>query len=662
MAIDLHQFHRTFFEESMERVTEMESELLRIEANAGQFSGSNTLGAGREALNTIFRAAHSIKGGAATFGFTAISDFAHVLETLLDDLREARIEVNPGLLTTLLRSVDVTRSLLVATRDGAAVDIAQVASVREALEALHASSPAHATADRRQLARSASAPAPLVSERGWRIDFRPHTNLFLTGNDPLRIFRDLANHGALRVTLSATGLPGWKDFDPGNCYLSWVADLEGRILHSTVKDAFSWVEEDCDLRIESWAAPQAGAAPEDESGASVQQSIRVNLKKVDALVDLVGELVITQTMLSRFQENFDARDLEKLQHALLQLERNTRDIQESVMRIRMLPVGFALNRLPRIVRDLSQHFGKKVDLRIIGEQTELDKTVIELLADPLMHLVRNCMDHGIEHPDERRAAGKNETAVLRVEAYQKGGNVYIEIEDDGRGLQRYRILAKAIERGVVTADAATTPEQIDQFIFLPGFSTSEEVTGVSGRGVGMDVVRNNLRALGGSVEVESRGGKGTRFTLRLPLTLAIIDGMILKVGSQTYIAPLLSVLESLHLSSGSISRPAGGPEIFTYHDNEHLPIFRLHELFGVADAATEIEQGIVVVVESEGKRAGIFVDQLLGQQQVVVKSLESHYRKVEGVATATILGDGDVVLVLDIGSLVRLAADRQQAA
>jgi len=332
------------------------------------------------------------------------------------------------------------------------------------------------------------------------------------------------------------------------------------------------------------------------------------------------------------------------------------------MRIRMLPVGFALNRLPRIVRDLGKHFGKKVELKIFGEQTELDKTVIERLADPLMHLVRNCMDHGIETPDERRAAGKSELSVLRIEAYQKGGNVFIEIEDDGRGLRRDRILAKAIERGLIPADASPTPEQIDQFIFMPGFSTAQEVTGVSGRGVGLDVVRNNLRALGGSVEVESRGGKGTRFTLRLPLTLAIIDGLIVKTGRQSHILPLLSVVESLHVKRDRVSRPAGGSEIMTYQGEACLPLFRLGDLFGIRDAENDIENGIVVVVESEGRRAGIFIDQLLGQQQVVVKSLETHYRKVDGVATATILGDGEVVLVLDIGSLIRMGGEKQQVA
>jgi two-component system chemotaxis sensor kinase CheA len=332
------------------------------------------------------------------------------------------------------------------------------------------------------------------------------------------------------------------------------------------------------------------------------------------------------------------------------------------MRIRMLPVGFAFNRLPRIVHDLGQQLGKKVDLRIFGEQTELDKTVIERIGDPLMHLVRNCMDHGIESPAERKAAGKSEVAVLRIEAYQKSGNVYIEIEDDGRGLMRDKILAKAIERGLVARDAVLTPEQINDLIFLPGFSTAVSVTGVSGRGVGMDVVRSNMQALGGSVELFTREGVGTRFTLRLPLTLAIIDGLIVQVGTQTYIAPLLSVVESLSLARERISRPAGGTEVFDYHGGEVLPVLRLHEVFGVDGAVTDISRGIVVVVEIEGRKIGMLVDQLIGQQQVVVKSLESHYRRVDGVAAATILGDGEVVLVLDIATLVRLAGERRAAA
>jgi two-component system chemotaxis sensor kinase CheA len=664
MAIDLRQFHQTFFEESLEGVAEMESELLRIEAaGTGGRRGTDSFEADREALNTIFRAAHSIKGGASTFGFTAISDFAHVLETVLDDLREGHIEKNRRVLTALMRSVDCLRALLFGARDGTPVDTALVSSVRETLEAVHEDG-GGGSADRRKSGRAA--PAPQVSETGWRIDFRPHPNLFLTGNDPVRIFRELTVLGTLRATASTAGLPAWSALDPASCYLSWVLELEGRIAREAVTEVFSWVESDCDLRIEPMESerPEAAARAADggASAGGAQQSIRVSLPKIDALVDLVGELVITQTMLSRYQSGFDPRDLSKLQDALGQLERNTRDLQESVMRIRMLPVGFAFNRLPRIVHDLGQQLGKKVDLRIFGEQTELDKTVIERIGDPLMHLVRNCMDHGIETPAERKAAGKSEVAVLRVEAYQKSGNVYIEIEDDGRGLMRDKILAKAIERGLVARDAVLTPEQINDLIFLPGFSTAVSVTGVSGRGVGMDVVRSNMQALGGSVELFTREGVGTRFTLRLPLTLAIIDGLIMQVGTQTYIAPLLSVVESLSLARERISRPAGGTEVFDYHGGEVLPVLRLHEVFGVAGAVTDISRGIVVVVEIEGRKIGMLVDQLIGQQQVVVKSLESHYRRVDGVAAATILGDGEVVLVLDIATLVRLAGERRAAA
>jgi len=659
MAIDMRQFRQTFFEESLEGLTEMETELLQIESQAAD----GVLSADREALNTIFRAAHSIKGSAATFGLTAISDFSHVMETLLDDLRDARVELSARLVSTLLQSVDILRGLLIATRDGSPVDVSRVASVRESLEALHATAPNSAPADRRQQDRPAAPVPNAMSERGWHIEFRPHLNLFLSGNDPIRIFRDLATHGTVRAKPDLKALPAWNDLDPGNCYLSWVVDLEGPIALDVVKEAFSWVEGECDLKIEPLASKAAaGVRDEDVASAGAQQSIRVNLQKVDALVDLVGELVITQTMLNRYQEGIELDDVSKLQSALAQLERNTRDIQESVMRIRMLPVGFALNRLPRIVRDLSKHFGKKVELKISGEQTELDKTVIERLADPLMHLVRNCMDHGIETPDERREAGKSEVSVLRIDAYQKGGNVFIEIEDDGRGLRRDRILAKAIERGIMSPESTPTPEQIDQLIFMPGFSTANEVTGVSGRGVGLDVVRNNLRALGGSVEVDSHGGKGTRFTLRLPLTLAIIDGLIVKSGKQSFILPLLSVIESLHLNEDRVNRPAGGAEVITYQGGECLPLYRLNDLFRIRGAESAIENGIVVVVESEGTRAGIFVDELLGQQQVVVKSLETHYRKVDGVATATILGDGEVVLVLDIGSLIRMGNVRQQVA
>jgi len=671
MAIDLSQFHQTFFEESLEGLAEMEAELLRIEAGISGDDHTALFEADRESLNTIFRAVHSIKGGSSTFGFKQVAEFSHVLETLLDDLREGRCEKSRALVSVLLRSVDTLRALLQSAQDGTEVMQSVVDGMLGELKQFQETD--NATKDNH---RDANESHDNVS--GWKIEFKPHRSLFLTGNDPLRILRALSDMGALEVETDTGSLDAWKEFNPEECQLSWRLRLHANVPERQIRDTFMWVLEECDLVLEpilSAAAAPTSTKPksanerraadrrqgERRDGQSAAQSIRVSLPKIDEMVDLVGELVITQTMLNRFNGNMDIRDLPLLYESLSQLERNTRELQESVMRIRMLPVSFAFNRLPRAVRDLGQQLGKEVELKIIGENTELDKTVIERISDPLMHLVRNCVDHGIEMPDKRKQLGKSQTAVVRVEAYQKGGNVVIEIEDDGAGINRERVLSKAIERGLVDADAGLTPEEIDELIFQPGFSTAEVVTGVSGRGVGMDVVRSNIRGLGGSVELSSTAGKGTLFTLRLPLTLAIMDGLSISVGEQTYILPLLSVAESVCLEANKISRPGGGAELFAYQD-DYLPLLRLHKLFNITPKYTEITDGIVVVVDVEGKQAGIFVDELVGQQQVVVKSLEAHYKKVDGIATATILGDGDVALILDISTLARMAHKNAETA
>jgi two-component system chemotaxis sensor kinase CheA len=672
MAIDLSQFHQTFFEESLEGLGDMEAELLRIEAGISGDDHAVLFEADRESLNTIFRAVHSIKGGSSTFGFNQVAEFSHVLETLLDDLREGRCEKSRALVSVLLRSVDTLRALLQGAQDGTEVMQSVVNGMLDELRQFQVTD-----------AGSRQHPAQGTSQAGetssWKIIFKPHRNLFLTGNDPLRILRALAEMGKLEVNADTSALPSWKEFNAEECVLSWTLHLHAPVTEQQIQDIFMWVQEECDLELQpiaataseqGKAAAQIGQKKEQrgaerrqedrrvgdrrESQSSVAQSIRVSIPKIDEMIDLVGELVITQTMLNRFNGSMDMRDLPLLFESLSQLERNTRELQESVMRIRMLPVSFAFNRLPRAVRDLGQQLGKEVELRIIGEHTELDKTVIERISDPLMHLVRNCVDHGIEMPSERKRAGKPETAVVRVEAYQKGGNVVIEIEDDGNGINRERVVKKAVERGLVEPDADLSAEEIDELIFLPGFSTAEKVTGVSGRGVGMDVVRSNIRALGGSVELKSTPGAGTLFTMRLPLTLAIMDGLSISVGDHTYILPLLSVAESVCLESNQISRPGGGSELFAFH-GDYLPLLRLHKLFGITPKYTEITDGIVVVVDVDGKQAGILVDELVGQQQVVVKSLEAHYKKVDGVATATILGDGDVALILDISTLASMA-------
>ncbi|MGB3839832.1 MAG: chemotaxis protein CheA, partial [Rhodanobacter sp.] len=413
------------------------------------------------------------------------------------------------------------------------------------------------------------------------------------------------------------------------------------------------------------ASPAPASAPrpvrEAAAASSEGSSIRVGIDKVDALINMMGELVITQSMLSDIGEHFHLSQLERLREGLLQLERNTRELQESVMRIRMLPIGSVFNRFPRLVRDLERKLGKQVKLELHGEHTELDKTVLEKIGDPLVHLVRNAIDHGLESPEQRRAAGKNETGTLRLDAYHEGGNIVVQISDDGAGLNRAAIVAKAEQRGLIRPGQEVDDAEVAELIFQPGFSTAAQATDLSGRGVGMDVVRRNVRDLGGSVGVRSQSGKGSVFTIALPLTLAIIDGLVTAVGEERYIVPLISIVESLRLRPEMVRKIAGGGEVFHFR-NEYLPIMRLHRAFGCNAAITEIERGIVVVVEEEGRRVGLLVDDLLGQQQAVVKSLEAHYQRVQGISGATILSDGSVALIVDVCGVVRLGQRGKAAA
>ncbi|HEY2643880.1 MAG TPA: chemotaxis protein CheA, partial [Galbitalea sp.] len=389
-------------------------------------------------------------------------------------------------------------------------------------------------------------------------------------------------------------------------------------------------------------------------------SIRVSVEKIDELMNTVGELVITQAMLSQLGAALEGGNAEKLRAGLAQLERNTRELQESVMRVRMLPISFVFSRFPRMVRDIAQRLGKQIDLKLTGEQTELDKTVLEKIGDPLVHLVRNSIDHGIEMPDVRVAAGKEAVGTVHLDACHRGGNIAVEVSDDGGGLDKDRIIAKARQRGLVGPNDILTDDQIHDLIFLPGFSTAEKTTDLSGRGVGMDVVRRNVKELGGKIELRSEQGKGSRFIITLPLTLAIVDGQSVAVGTETYIIPLISIVESMRLKETSISRLSGHNEVFSFR-GDYLPIIRLHELFGVEPRARALHEGLVVIAEGDGRRVGLFVDDLLGQQQVVIKSLEVNYGHVEGVSGATILGDGSVALILDVTGIIHAASMRAAA-
>ncbi|MCB1746411.1 MAG: chemotaxis protein CheA [Gammaproteobacteria bacterium] len=685
MSIDIAQFHQVFFEESFEGLEVMESGLIDLEIGRPD----------SEAINAIFRAAHSIKGGSGTFGFTAISDFTHVLETLLDEMRNGTRDVTREAVDVLLLAVDSLREMLSAARDGSDFDAAAVAEVHDRLEELlklgHGESTAVDAAD--ATAPAAAAPA---STGAWLIRFVPHPHLFTTGNDPVRILRELCALGEAQVQADCSRLPDYAEFDAETCYLAWTINLDGNVEESAVREVFEWIEDDADISlirehdeedVAVTAAPVADAttaqdapalqvAPpvddrrsgddrregEDRRGgdrraaggsASGTSSIRVDIGKIDTLINLVGELVITQSMLGNFDEDSGQIDYDKLREGLAQLERNTRELQESVMRIRMLPISFSFNRFPRLVRDLSSKLGKQVELKIVGEQTELDKTVLEKIADPLVHLVRNSLDHGIEPPADRIAAGKSAHGTVTLAARHEGGNIVIEIGDDGAGLNPEKLLAKARERGLVGAEEILPEDKIHELIFHPGFSTAKEVSDVSGRGVGMDVVKRNIKELGGVIELDSKFGHGSTIRIRLPLTLAILDGQLVRVGGQTYIVPLVSIVESLQAQSDRVKSVAASAELYRLR-GEYIPIVRLYEVFGVEPQSRVLEQGLLVVVEGEGQRAGIFVDELLGQQQVVIKSLETNYRRVEGISGATILGDGTVAMILDAGGLIAL--------
>jgi two-component system chemotaxis sensor kinase CheA len=702
MSIDLTQFHDAFFDESFEAVDSMEAALLKLDTGSPD----------PEAINTIFRVAHSIKGGSATFGFGEIASFTHSLETLLDELRSRRMTVTQRICDLLLRSVDILRAMLRAAKAKQPIEMQSVADLQLDIEVVIvqrdagvAASPALMLSSGESLAatdaqRRASAAARTVE---WLIQLRPGPLFFERGTDPLRIFRELSVLGALTVTADLDALPACQELDPRRCYLSWSLVLVSDAPEAAIREIFEWMNADCELVVTCRAGAPAPASPTEEARGSdaaaedilttaapaaaappvaavaapvielVQPaqmpqaghaaesgSIRVGVEKLDELINTVGELVITHAMLSQICHSISGPAAEVLRSGMQQLERNMRQLQEGVMRVRMLPISVVFSRFPRMVRDLAQRLDKQVELKIVGETTELDKTVLEKIGDPLVHLVRNCIDHGIENAKARMAAGKNPFGTLQLNASHRGGNIAIEVADDGGGLDCERIVAKARAAGLVGANDKLSEAEIQQLIFLPGFSTAEVTTDVSGRGVGMDVVRRNVTDLGGKIEVRSERGKGSQFLITLPLTLAIVDGLSVGVGDQTYILPMMSTIESLRLAPSQVTTIADGREVFAFRD-EYLPIIRLYQIFGLNPRARALHDGLVVVVEGAGRRVGLFVDDLLGQQQVVIKSLETHYGRVSGISAATILGDGSVALILDVADLIRSASHREAA-
>jgi two-component system chemotaxis sensor kinase CheA len=704
MSIDLSEFHDVFFEECFEGLDVMESGLLSFDH-----------GTDIEEINSIFRAAHSIKGGGASFGFMDISSFTHVMETLLDEMRDGRREVTRECVDLLLESVDVLRSMINAARDKTDSDPTRINEVKQKLEATLAGESggvaAAASADKPDEGAS-TATSDAAGPAGWKIVFRPHPDILKNGNEPGRILRELDALGELHVTADTSGIPPLAEMDPAQCYLAWEIELIGEIDREVIDELFIWVADGSHLEItptgtaaaaqtpciddepagqaasadrqpaQAEQEPQQSAADAAEqqtdnpdpapvgnkpaadtakgnSGNKESGSIRVAIGKVDELINMVGELVITQSMLSQISDQLtggDQKMLEKLLDGIAQLERNTRELQESVLLIRMLPISFSFSRFPRLVHDLSGKMGKKIELKMVGEQTEVDKTVLEKIGDPLVHLVRNSLDHGIEMPDIRKAAGKPETGTLELCAFHDGGDIVIQVIDDGAGLNRERILQKAIEKGIIDEHEDPSDERVFNLIFAPGFSTADQVSDVSGRGVGMDVVRRNVRDLGGNVSIDSNTGAGSTVTIRLPLTLAILDGQLACLGKETYIVPLVSIVESLQMQGELISSITGESELYRLRD-EYIPIIRLNDLFGMTSGTRALEDGLLMIVESEGQRVGLFVDELMGQQQVVIKSLETNFMHIQGISGATILGDGTVALIMDIPGVIQRHLD-----
>ena len=654
-TISVAQFHKVFFEESLEGLDAMEAALLALDE-----------GGDAELVHSIFRAAHSIKGGAATFGFPEMAAFTHEAESLLDQVRDGRRGIDKTIVELMLRTVDCLRGMFDRAQAGQPLADTESENLKRQLAA---------AVGRDVPAATVKAVAKPAASNEWIIQFRPHAGMLAGGNDPLRLLRELAALGQLVVEAQLDRVPTLDALDPTECHLGWRIELTGAVSRDAIAAVFEWVEDECDLSIESRvavapppvpvveavaAAPGAGGTARSAASSNDAGSVRVGIDKIDSLIDLVGELVITQAMLDQFREEFDPSRLSMLQEGLAHLARHTRTLQESVMGIRMLPIGSVFNRFPRLVRDLSQKLGKQVKLEMVGEHTELDKTVLEKIGDPLVHLVRNAIDHGLEMPEKRRAAGKNDVGTLRLEAFHRGGSIVVEIVDDGAGLNRDAIIAKALQKGLIKSGDDISDEAVGDLIFQPGFSTAAVTTDLSGRGVGMDVVRRNVVDLGGNVAIKSRAGMGTTFTITLPLTLAIIDGLSAAVGDECYIVPLVSIVESIQLPADAVRSVTGGGELFRFR-GEYLPIVRLHQQFGCANARQNIEDGLVIVVEADGNQVGLYVDELIGQQQAVVKSLEANYRRVDGISGATILADGSVALIVDIAGLIRLQGRRKAA-
>lgn len=669
MSMDISDFYQTFFDEADELLADMEQHLLNLVVDDPD----------AEQLNAIFRAAHSIKGGAGTFGFTILQETTHLMENLLDEARRGEMQLNTDIINLFLETKDIMQEQLDAYKSSTEPDAASFEYICNALRQLALEAKGESVPP---IAGNARLSVVANSQQQEAEDVQTpmesgKTQIMLTrlkSGEPEMLEEELGNLATLsQVSKTADSLTAIIDGDVNQddivavlCFVIEADQIEFSTV-SAVAEAEPMVEEVVAAPVElplavavNSSVPVARVEREKPAARSNEStSIRVAVEKVDQLINLVGELVITQSMLAQRSNALDPVSHGDLITSMGQLQRNARDLQESVMSIRMMPMEYVFSRFPRLVRDLASKLGKQVELTQIGSSTELDKSLIERIIDPLTHLVRNSLDHGIELPEARLAAGKSAVGNLILSAEHQGGNICIEVTDDGAGLNRERILAKALSQGMSVSESMTD-EEVGMLIFAPGFSTAEQVTDVSGRGVGMDVVKRNIQEMGGHVEIKSKQGAGTTIRILLPLTLAILDGMSVKVSEEVFILPLNAVMESLQPREEDLHPLAGGERVLEVR-GEYLPLVELWKAFEVQGAKTEATQGIVVILQSAGRRYALLVDQLIGQHQVVVKNLESNYRKVPGISAATILGDGSVALIVDVSALQGLNREKRLA-
>jgi two-component system, chemotaxis family, sensor kinase CheA len=688
---------QTFFQECEEQLAELESGLTNMDGGA----------ADSETVNAVFRAVHSIKGSAGIFALDDLVRFAHVFETTLDAVRSGRLNATSEVIKVLLRASDTLSDLVRAARGDGAADDAKTQKVVAELTKL-ISPGASQSAPAAQAMPAEAKPEPAApAEKAWVISFKPRAALYANANEALPLLRELARLGQTDVVLDASALPSLTDLDPEGAYLAWTVTLHSACEESAIREVFEFVEDDCVLEVSAQApasidefdgadlgegfefeiyapggegvefeiyAPSAESEPavlpavehaaqgpveamaaKAEAGAPVGATIRVDLDRVDRLINLVGELVINEAMLSQRVLEAGISRASAVVMALEELEHLTREIQDSVMAIRAQPVRSVFMRMPRLVREVAAQTGKQVRLLTEGEGTEVDKTVIERISDPLTHMIRNAIDHGLESPEGRIAAGKPLEGTVKLTAVHRSGRIVLEVSDDGGGINRARVKQKAIENDLISPDAQLTDNEIDNLIFLPGFSTAQTISNISGRGVGMDVVRQSVQALGGRISITSVPGVGSTFTLSLPLTLAVLDGMVVRVGKHTLIVPLGTVIETLKPKAENVHALDAQQSVLSLRGG-YIPLIDVADALGYSDTPIDLAKAVALLVEGEGgRRAVLLVDAIDGQRQVVIKSLEANYRAVPGIAAATVMGDGRVALILDIDNVVSVS-------